>query len=74
MKKSSKLIIIFSIAIILFGMSDVYNYLTIGKEVLTHYQEISAIKQLVNYSLTQGMLKIFLGLVPITIIIFRNKS
>ena len=74
MKKSSKLIIIFSISIILFGMSDVYNYLTIGKEVLTHYEEISAIKQLVNYSLTQGMLKIFLGLVPITIIIFRNKS
>ena len=74
MKKSSKVIIIFSIAIILFGMSDIYNYLTIGKEVLTHYEKISVIKKLVNYSLTQGILKIFLGLVPITIITLRNKS
>ena len=74
MKSISKVIIVFSIAIILFGMVDLYNYLTIGKEILLHYEEVNVIKDLVNSSLTQGILKVIIGLIPILIVVFRGMK
>ena len=74
MKSISKVIIVFSIAIILFGMVDLYNYLTIGKEILLHYEEVNVIKDLVNSSLTQCILKVIIGLIPILIVVFRGMK
>ena len=74
MKSISKVIIVFSIAIFLFGMVDLYNYLTIGKEILLHYEEVNVIKDLVNSSLTQGILKVIIGLIPILIVVFRGMK
>ena len=74
MKSISKVIIVFSIAIILFGMVDLYNYLTIGKEILLHYEEVNVIKDLVNSSLTQGILKVIIGLIPILIVVIRGMK
>ena len=74
MKSTSKVIVVFSIAIILFVMADLYNYLTIGKEILVHYEEVSVIKELVKSSLTQGILKVIIGLIPILIIVMRGMK
>ena len=55
-------------------MADLYNYLTIGKEILVHYEEVSVIKELVKSSLTQGILKVIIGLIPILIVVFRGMK
>ena len=70
----SSVIIGVLLAIFLFGMVDLYNYLTIGKEILLHYEEVNVIKDLVNSSLTQGILKVIIGLIPILIVVFRGMK
>ena len=62
MKKSTAVLFIASLLLIIWGATDLYNYATTGQELLQHYDGEKIIRELVNYSLIQGLVKSVLGL------------
>ena len=74
MKKSSNLFIILSAVFSVWGIADIYNYFTIGKEALLHYEGADVMSQLVNYNLTQGIVKIVFGLCLLLILLIKNRT
>ena len=74
MKKSSNLSIILSAVFSIWGMVDIYNYFTIGKKALLYYEGVDAVSQLVNYNLTQGIVKIVFGLCLLLILLIKNRT
>lgn len=73
MKKPSNLLIILSAVFSIWGIADIYNYFTIGKEALLHYEGVDVVSQLVNYNLIQGIVKIVFGLCLLLILLIRNR-
>ena len=74
MKNSSNLSIILSAVFSIWGIVDIYNYFTIGKEALLHYEGIDVVSRLVNYNLTQGIVKIVFGLCLLLILLIKNRT
>lgn len=74
MKKASIPFIIISAAFSVWGIADIYNYFTIGKEALLYYQGADVVSQLVHYNLTQGVVKIVLGLCVLLILLIKNRN
>ena len=74
MKKPFNLLIILSAIFSVWGIADIYNYVTIGKEVLLYYESIDAISQLVNYNLAEGIVKIVFGLCLLLIVLITKRT
>ncbi len=74
MKKASNLFIILSAAFSVWGIADLYNYFTIGKEALLYYEGADIVSQLVHYSLAQGVVKIIFGVCVLLILVIRNRT
>ena len=74
MKKSSVLLILFSAVFSVWGMADIYKYFTIGKKALFYYDGADVVRQLVQYNLTQGIVKIAIGMCIILILVIRTRT
>ena len=74
MKKTFNLFLILSAAFCIWGIADIYNYFTIGKTTLLYYNGADIIKQLIQYSLTQGIVKIVIGLCILLVVLIRNRT
>lgn len=74
MKTSYNLLIILSAVFSVWGIVDIYNYFTIGKEALLFYEGVDILSQLVKYNLNQGVAKIVLGMCLLLIMLIRNRT
>lgn len=74
MKKSTAVLFIASLLLIIWGATDLYNYATTGQELLQHYDGEKIIRELVNYSLIQGLVKSVLGLLLLAFGCFLRKK
>ena len=74
MKTSYNLLIILSAVFSVWGIVDIYNYFTIGKEALLFYEGVDILNQLVKYNLNQGVAKIVLGMCLLLIMLIRNRT
>ena len=74
MKKSTAVLFIASLLLIIWGATDLYNYATTGQELLQHYDGEEIIRELVNYSLIQGLVKSVLGLFAPGLWLFSQKE
>lgn len=75
MAKAAKVLLIIAFLLIIWGVADLYNCATTGKEVLEYYNGAQIIKELVNYNFVQGLIKTILGLLTIVVsFVMRRKS
>ena len=74
MKTSYNLLIILSAVFSVWGIVDIYNYFTIGKEALLFYEGVDILSQLVKYNLNQGVARIVLGMCLLLIMLIRNRT
>ena len=64
---------IIAVLLLIWGGTDLYHYFAIGRDMLTHYGE-EVIGELVNYSLTQGIIKIALAAVAAVLAFLCRKK
>lgn len=75
MAKAAKVLLIIAFLLIIWGVADLYNCETTGKEVLEYYNGAQIIKELVNYNFIQGLIKTILGLLTVVVsFVMRRKS
>lgn len=74
MKKILFTATIIGIALIIWGIVDLSHWNTIGKGMLQHYADVSAVKQLVTSTLFGGIIKILIGTVLTGISFARDKN
>ena len=74
MKATSILLAVLSIGLLAWGISDLFNYFTIGKDVLAYYSSADfadTIHEMVMDQLTQGGVKILLGVATLLVVLIR---
>ena len=74
MKTSTAVLFIASLLLIIWVSTDLYNYATTGQELLQHYDGEKIIRELVNYSLIQGLVKSVLGLLLLAFGCFLRRK
>ncbi len=62
MKKTCIFLLLIGGALVLWGIVDVYNWATTGKQLIELYPDVSSIAELVRYSLLSGIIKAILGM------------
>ena len=65
MKKTTWILWAAAALLLLWGIVDFYHCAVTGREVLRYYDGAEAIRQLVRYSLIQGVVKVLVGLLLI---------
>lgn len=77
MKKYLKPLVIVGVLLLLWSITDFYNYMSIGMDTLNNYLGTSnedVIRQLVNAQIQNGIFKAVIGLVLIIVpFVKRNK-
>ena len=74
MKATSILLAVLSIGLLVWGISDLYHYFTIGKEVLAQYGGTDVIHELVYDQLIQGGGKVFLSVCLLLVLLVQKRK
>ena len=74
MKAKTILLAVLSIGFFVWGISDFYNYFTIGKDVLAYYGGTDVIQELVRDQLIQGRVKVFLSVCLLLVLLVQKRK
>ena len=74
MRRVSWTLLLAAVLLLIWGAVDFYHYAVIGQEMLQHYEGAQIIRELVNYSLVQGLIKAVLGLLVLVASCFAGKK
>ena len=76
MKRVNVVFFIIGVLLVCWGAADFYSWSTTGRELLTHYAESEAVKELVRQTLYGGAIKTVLGvlLAGVSLVLMRRTG